>query len=86
MVDRLLLEGIEFERVLRDSKVSYGGQLETHPQQTYFASHVRYELPEVDNLAVDVDDVCPVSLRDDRSPSGRDGRRCLDQALVEIPR
>ena len=34
---------------------------------THLASHVRHELVEVDDLAVDVNDVRPVALGDDGS-------------------
>jgi len=75
VVDGLLLERVELEWVLRARErgrrgTSVSGEREDRARSesaTHLASHVRHELVEVDDLAVDVNDVRPVALGDDGS-------------------
>ena len=78
MINCFFLECIEFERVLIGIESAANGALS---DGTDLPSHLRYQLSEIDDFPVDIDDMSPVSFRDDRSTTRWNRGRCFRESL-----
>jgi hypothetical protein len=63
MIDGLLLECVQFERVLMmQVKKKQKKKLKGEEREIYFVSHLWHQLMEVTQRGVNIDDVSPITL------------------------